>query len=176
MFWACNFFSLSHNQTHLSALMVHFLKGEKYKPSHLLTSLLYAPGPWLDSCISLPCVLFGWPSRTHYLSYHHTASSKLTFLGEKVTHGLRKSHYSPTMEAQRKLHSHFCSVLFIWAIRLHLHPLCRQKHVVLLNLSWWRSLGAGIIIRLGRAEELCCWSEHRALVWMHMITSPAPHT
>lgn len=63
--------------------------------------------------------------------------------------------FSAGFEA-RKLHSHFCSLLFMWAICLHLHPLWRQQHVVLLNLSCSRSLRAGSIIRLGRAEELCC--------------------
>ena len=68
--------------------------------------------------------------------------------------------------------SHFCLFYSFRAIRLHLHPLWRQQHVVLLSPTWWRSLRAGFIIRPARTALL---SEHRLLVWMHMITSAA-HT
>ena len=91
----------------------------------------------------------------HCSTWHNIFLSELLY-NQNCSNSMRGTSFGVDLEALGKLHSHFCSVLLIWAARLHLHPLWRQQHVVLLNLSWWRSLGACIIIRLGRAEELCC--------------------
>lgn len=116
--WNCSVHGPSfpkHIKTHLSLLLPQFLQCKKNKPCGCWTGLLFIFWvlTWFRNFITWVWFLGGLHALLH--SPNPNLTTVFLLKGNFLEAQLRTIPLEADLEVRRKLHSHFCSVLFIWA-------------------------------------------------------------